>query len=63
MHLGIRLRAIALASVGLFIVAACGGGNPTSNVKEGGTLTYSLDADAQTLNPFEVGDVSSARAI
>ncbi len=63
MHLGIRLRAIALASVGLFIVAACGGGNPTSNVKEGGTMTYSLDADAQTLNPFEVGDVSSARAI
>lgn len=63
MHLGIRLRAIALASVGLFVVAACGGGGTTSNIKEGGTLTYALDADAQTLNPFEVGDVSSSRAI
>jgi peptide/nickel transport system substrate-binding protein len=63
MHLGIRLRAIALASVGLFIVAACGGGNTGTNIKEGGTLTYALDADAQTLNPFEVGDVPSARAI
>src|SRR4029077_12349313 len=51
------------ASVGLFVVAACGGGGTTSNIKEGGTLTYALDADAQTLNPFEVGDVSSARAI
>jgi peptide/nickel transport system substrate-binding protein len=64
MHLGIRFRAIALASVALFIAAACGNNNPTtSNIKEGGTLIYSLDADAQTLNPFEVGDVSSSRAI
>ena len=63
MQVGNRLRATALAFVGLFVIAACGGGTTTSNIKEGGTLTYALDADAQTLNPFEVGDVSSARAI
>jgi len=63
MHLGIRFRAIALVSVALFIAAACGNNPTTSNVKEGGTLVYSLDADAQTLNPFEAGDVPSVRAL
>jgi peptide/nickel transport system substrate-binding protein len=57
------VRAIALACVGLFVIAACGGGGSSTTIKEGGTLLYSLDADAQTLNPFEVGDVSSARAV
>jgi peptide/nickel transport system substrate-binding protein len=64
MHLGNRFRAIALASVGLFVVAACGGGSTsTSTIKEGGTLTYALDADAQTMNPFETSDVPSVRAL
>jgi peptide/nickel transport system substrate-binding protein len=57
------VRAITLAVVGLLAIAACGGGGTSSNIKEGGTLLYSLDADAQTLNPFEIGDVPSARAI
>jgi len=57
-----RFRAIALACVGLFVIAACGGGGTTSTVKEGGTLVFALDADAQTLNPFEISDASSARA-
>ena len=57
------VRAITLAVVGLLAIAACGPGGTTSSIKEGGTLLYSLDADAQTLNPFEVGDVPSARAV
>jgi peptide/nickel transport system substrate-binding protein len=64
MQIGNRIRAIALASVALFVVAACGGSSTaTSTIKEGGTLTYALDADAQTLNPFEASDVSSVRAM
>jgi peptide/nickel transport system substrate-binding protein len=59
-----RFRAIALACVGLFVIAACGGGGgTTSTVKEGGTLTYVIDADAQTLNPFEAADLPSTRAL
>ncbi len=58
-----RIRAIALACVGMFAIAACGGGGgTTSTIKEGGTLLYALDADAQTLNPFEASDVPSVRA-
>ena len=56
-----RVRAVALACVGLFVIAACGGGT-SGNIKEGGTLLYALDADAATLNPFELGDVPSVRA-
>ena len=52
---------MTFAVVGLIAIAACGS-STTSNVKEGGTLLVALDADAQTMNPFEVGDVSSARA-
>src|SRR5207253_6224841 len=58
MRVGTRIRAVALASVGLFMIAACGGSSGPS-VKEGGTLTYIIDADAQTLNPFEAGDLPS----
>src|ERR1700693_6362182 len=57
-----RVRALALACVGLFVIAACGGGGTSSTIKEGGTLIYDLDADAATLNPFEAGDVPSVRA-
>src|SRR4030081_3686118 len=62
MRVGSIFRALTLAFVGVLMVAACGS-STTSNVKEGGTLLVALDADAQTLDPFEVSDVSSARAI
>jgi peptide/nickel transport system substrate-binding protein len=45
------------------VIAACGGGTGSSSIKEGGTLVYAIDADAQTLNPFVVGDAPSQRAI
>src|SRR4029077_21288612 len=57
-----RVRALALASVGLFVIAACGPSSGGTSIKEGGTLIYALDADAATLNPFEAGDVPSVRA-
>jgi peptide/nickel transport system substrate-binding protein len=57
-----RVRALALACVGLFVIAACGGGGSSSSIKEGGTLVYALDADAASLNPFELPDVPSVRA-
>ncbi len=57
-----RVRAIALACVGLFVIAACGGGGSSSGIKEGGTLLYALDADAASLNPFELPDLPSVRA-
>jgi peptide/nickel transport system substrate-binding protein len=46
------------------LVSACGTSNTTSDQpKSGGTLTFRLDADSASLNPFEMGaDVSSARA-
>src|SRR5262249_12802201 len=58
-----RWKSALLAAVGVLAISACGGESSGSSIKEGGTLIYALDADAQTLNPFEVGDVSSARAI
>ena len=33
MQLSTRLRSIALASIGSFVVAACGGNNSTSSAK------------------------------
>ena len=56
-----RNRAVALTFIGILAVSACA--TTTSNVKEGGTLTYAIDADAQTLNPFEASDVPSVRAL
>lgn len=58
---GTRFRAIALATVGLFVIAACGGGT-TGTAANGGTLIYGLDTDATTLNPFEGGTVVDTRA-
>ena len=58
-----RVRALALACVGLFAIAACGGGGTSSTIKEGGTLIYALDSDAASLNPLELPDVPSVRAI
>jgi hypothetical protein len=33
MQLGTRIRAVALASAGLFLIAACGGGGGTKSEK------------------------------
>jgi len=44
------------------VAAACSSGTTSNTPVNGGTLIYALDADAQTLNPLEIGDVSSARA-
>ena len=57
----LSLGASGLAVAGM-LLAACGNGPASTTVKEGGTMTYSLDADAQTLNPFESSDVPSGRA-
>ena len=58
----LRLSTV-LAATAVF-VAACGttstGGG--ENAKNGGTLIWALDADAQSLNPFVAGDVPSVRA-
>jgi peptide/nickel transport system substrate-binding protein len=53
----------ALAAVAV-LVAACGTPAPSTGEtpKNGGTLSWALDADAQTLNPFVAGDVPSVRA-
>jgi peptide/nickel transport system substrate-binding protein len=57
-----RVRALALACVGLFVIAACGGGGSSSTIKEGGTLVYALDSDPVTFNPFEASTVPDVRA-
>src|SRR6266480_2154849 len=57
------LRVATLTSAIAILVAACGTSSPsTSEAKNGGTLTWALDADAQSLNPFVAGDVPSVRA-
>ena len=55
-------KSVTVTVLGLIAIAACGGGSSGGGIKEGGTLLYALDADAQTLNPFEAGDVPSVRA-
>lgn len=57
------LRVSTVVSAIAVLAAACGTSTPsTSTVKNGGTLTWALDADAQSLNPFVAGDVPSVRA-
>jgi peptide/nickel transport system substrate-binding protein len=58
------LRVSTLVAGIAVLVSACGTSNTTSDQpKSGGTLTFRLDADSASLNPFEMGaDVSSARA-
>jgi peptide/nickel transport system substrate-binding protein len=59
----VRARSFTLFAAGAFLISACGSSSTGSTIKEGGTLTWALDADAQGLNPFEnAADVSSARA-
>jgi peptide/nickel transport system substrate-binding protein len=58
------LRVSTLLAVVAVLVSACGTSqNATGdNIKNGGTLIWALDADAQSLNPFVAGDVPSVRA-
>jgi peptide/nickel transport system substrate-binding protein len=57
------LRVSALAAGIAVLVTACGTSTSTGdNIKNGGTLVWALDADAQSLNPFVAGDVPSVRA-
>ena len=59
-----RRLAVVVATAGV-LLAACGTGttSQTSTVKNGGTLVWGLDADAQSLNPFVAGDLPSSRAL
>jgi peptide/nickel transport system substrate-binding protein len=53
---------MAVAAIAV-LVSACGNSTTTGEtVKNGGTLVWALDADAQSLNPFIAGDVPSVRA-
>jgi peptide/nickel transport system substrate-binding protein len=56
--------ATLVAGIAVF-VSACGTSQSATgdNIKNGGSLTWALDADAQSLNPFVAGDVPSVRAI
>jgi peptide/nickel transport system substrate-binding protein len=59
------LRVSTLVAGVAVLVSACGTSstNTSDQPKNGGTLTFRLDADAASLNPFEMGaDVSTARA-
>src|SRR3982074_1280233 len=58
----LRLKGVVMSLTAALGLAACGNSTSTSGPVNGGTLVYALDADAQTLNPFEAGDVPSVRA-
>ena len=59
-----RRLAMVIATAGM-LLTACGTGttSQSSTVKNGGTLVWGLDADAQSLNPFVAGDLPSSRAL
>ncbi len=59
------LRGSTLVAGMAVFLSACGGSSTATgdNIKNGGTLIWALDADAQSLNPFIAGDVPSVRAI
>jgi peptide/nickel transport system substrate-binding protein len=59
------LRFVAVAGIAMLALAACGTQQTSTGdtPKNGGTLTWALDADAQSLNPFIAGDVPSVRAL
>src|SRR5438876_984681 len=58
------LRVSTLVAGVAVLVSACGTSTTGTgeNIKNGGTLIWALDADAQSLNPFVAGDVPSVRA-
>ncbi|HEV2474959.1 MAG TPA: peptide ABC transporter substrate-binding protein [Candidatus Dormibacteraeota bacterium] len=57
MHLGFRLRAIALAAAGVCIAAACGGGNGSSGTNaappDKQVLNVNIDTEPSTLDPTQ----------
>ena len=59
------LRVSTLLAAVAVLAAACGnaGTSTTGTPKNGGTLIWALDADAQSLNPLVAGDVPSFRAL
>src|SRR3989441_12625303 len=57
-------RVPTLAATIAMLVAACGNPAPsTSTAKNGGTLIFALDSDADTLNPFVMSTVPDYRAL
>lgn len=57
------LRISTLVAGFAVLLSACGTSTSTGeSIKNGGTLIWALDADAQSLNPFVAGDVPSVRA-
>ncbi len=56
------LRVSALVAGFAVFLSACGTTTTPAESKNGGTLVWALDADAQSLNPFVAGDVPSVRA-
>src|SRR5437867_12796774 len=59
------LRVSTLLAAAAMLASACGTtpSGTSETPKNGGTLTWALDADAQSLNPFVAGDVPSFRAL
>jgi peptide/nickel transport system substrate-binding protein len=60
------LRMLTIAGGVAVLLAACGTsstGSTSETPKNGGTFTWGLDADAQSLNPFVAGDLPSSRAL
>ncbi len=56
--------AMVIATAGVLLTAGgTGTTSQSSTVKNGGTLVWGLDADAQSLNPFVAGDLPSSRAL
>src|SRR2546425_11403882 len=59
-----RWRAPMVAATLAIFVAACGNTAPSSATpKNGGTLIFALDSDADTLNPFVMSTVPDYRAL
>src|SRR5207249_10916345 len=58
------LRVSTLLAAAAMLASACGTtpSGTSETPKNGGTLIWALDADAQSLNPFVAGDVPSVRA-
>jgi len=56
------LKFAVMSLTAAVVLPACGTSSASSGPVNGGTLVYSLDADAQTLNPFEAGTVPDVRA-
>lgn len=51
------------AAAGVLLAACASPSSQSPTPTNGGTFTWGLDADAQTLNPFVAGDLPSARAL